>query len=153
MKQELETVQQALESSKRDAAAAAAQLVSLRQLHEEHAHASAAEQEDLVQQVEVLQQTLLLTEAKADAVSAELSMVREQLADEGAHATLQSQQEAEEEVRRLHTDLEHAEEREDGLLLQVQTLEQTVQELVAVQAEAPSEVCVLHPRYDSYSII
>lgn len=143
MQEELQRVQEALETSKQDAAAAAAQLVSLRQLHEEHIHANVNAQDDLMQQVEVLQQTVLLTEANYNAVSAELSMVRNQLVAEDGQGAVQSQKEAEEEVNRLHTDLEHAEEREDRLLLQVQTLEQTVQELLAVQPEAPSEVCLL----------
>lgn len=148
------SLQQALEHSKQDAAAAAAQLVTLQQMHEEHVHNNMNAQEDLMQQIKVLQQSLLLTEANSDALSTELYIVRQQLANEDTQGALQSRKEAEEEVKHLHTDLERAEEREDRLLLQVQTLEQTVQELSsamdAVQAATPSEVWLL--RLDSENI-
>jgi DNA repair exonuclease SbcCD ATPase subunit len=147
MKEELQTGQQALENAREDAATASANLVTLQQLYDDHVAANMNAQEDLMQQVRELQQSLLLREADSHALSAQVAALQERLASQDTPGALQK--EAEEEIERLHTDLEQAEEREDGLLLQVQTLEQTIEDLTAasdaLQAAAPNagEVCSL----------
>jgi chromosome segregation ATPase len=136
--EELKSWQRALETAKEESADATAKLVSLQQMYEEDMSASMDAQEDLMEQIKGLQQSVLLAEADADARSAELDMLREQQANDAAReqqaheSALERQKAIEEEIDRLQTDLNHAEAREDGLLQQVQTLENTVHELSEV---------------------
>lgn len=84
--------------------------------------------------------------SKKDCVN-QVVKLQDKLIVKQSESALEARKNAEEEIRRLHTDLEHAEEREDGLLMQVQTLEQTVQELSSaldeMQNDEPRQVLKL----------
>lgn len=75
-RQELNDARQELEQAKKDTAAASAQLLTMQQTHEEHAAASMHAQEDLMQQVKKLQQSLVLSDARAEGLSIDLGLLQ-----------------------------------------------------------------------------